>query len=46
MIPAYKLSASIVVNSTSFVAYSKISVTNSDAEDAYTSWKVKIAFSI
>ena len=46
IIPAYKLSASIVSNFIVSVAYSIISVTNSAVEEAYASWKVNIAFSI
>ena len=46
IIPAYNASFSSGVNSIFTGAYSNISVTSSDADDAYTSWNVRIAFSM
>ena len=46
IIPAYKLSASIFFNSTFTSVYCNNSVTNSAAEEAYTSWNVNVASSI
>ena len=46
IIPAYSASISSCVNLISACEYSNISVTNSDADEAYTSWNVNIAFSM
>ena len=46
MIPPYKPSTSIGFNLILTSVYCKISVTSSAAEEAYTSWNVRVAFSI
>ena len=46
IIPAYRDSASNSVSSIFASAYSIISVTSSAVDEAYTSWKVSVAFSI
>ena len=46
IIPEYKASASKLVNSGSELAYSISSVTSSEADEAYTSWNVRVAVSI
>ena len=46
IIPAYNASTSVVDNLISFFEYTISSVTSSAAEDAYTSWRDNIGFSI